>query len=76
MTIVTPRLQREAFNNGYACARGLGAPYLPEHDVVIEHWHAGFRAGDAETNRRGPKVNRHLSGITAADWRQERITGR
>jgi uncharacterized protein YutD len=69
--IITPRLQREAFNNGYAHARGLYSPYLPEHDYVIEHWNAGVLAGFEETDRRGTKVNWHLSAITASDWAQQ-----
>lgn len=62
MTIITTRLQREAFNNGYAYARGFRNPYIAGHDLVLEHWASGLRAGYAETARRGPKVNPHLAG--------------
>ena len=61
MTITT-RLHREAFNNGYAYARGFNKSYLPVHDLVIEAWYAGHRAGSNETARRGPQVNPHLTG--------------
>lgn len=68
---ITTRLHREAFNNGYAYARGFNASCLPVHDLVIEAWYAGHRAGSTETARRGTKVNWHLSAITASDWAQQ-----
>jgi hypothetical protein len=71
------KYNREQFNNAYAWERGFTTPSIPfRNSWDRDSWYAGQLAGSIETARRGTKVNRHLSDLSAADWRQARALAR